>query len=108
MQTPKNLIQTALAATTLTDLYDVPAATSTVVSSVVVCNRGGTIATFRLAVALAGASDASEQYLYYEQPIEPNDTFIATIGMTLQATDVIRGFASNANISMNGFGVENS
>ncbi len=101
----KVLGQTVLAATTLTDLYTVPAATQAVVSTIYVCNRGGS-AVFRISVAVAGAVDDPSQYLYYNMPIPANETFAATVGITLGATDVIRGYASTANLTMTVFGVE--
>lgn len=94
------------AATTLTDVYTVPALTSTSVSSVVVCNRGATPVTFRLSVAAAGAADALNQYLFYDQSLDARSSFIATIGVTLATTDKIRAFVSAANVSINVFGVE--
>lgn len=108
MEETKILGQAAPAATTLTDLYTVPAATQTVASSVVVCNRGNTATTFRVALAVAGASDAPEQYLYYDVPISKNNTFVATIGIALQETDKVRVYAGNANVSFNLVGVETS
>jgi hypothetical protein len=107
-QTLKVLAQTALTTITLTDLYTVPSATTTAVSSVVVCNRGNTPTTFRLSVAVAGAADATKQYLYYDVSVNGNDSFVATIGLTLGATDVIRGYAGNSNVTMQVFGAENT
>jgi hypothetical protein len=97
--------QAALAATTLTDVYTVPAATIATLSSVVFCNRGGTTTTVRLSIAAAGAADAPKQYLYYDLPLPANDSFIATIGLTLATTDVLRAYAGNGNVSINAFGV---
>ena len=102
----KILGQAALAATTSTAVYTVPAATSTTVSSVVICNRGATSCTFRLSTAIAGAVLANAQYIYYDQPLDPNSTFVATLGLTLATTDVIRAYASTANVSVNVYGVE--
>lgn len=102
----KILGQAALAATTSTDVYTVPASTSTTVSSITVCNRGTTACTFRLSVAIAGAVLANGQYIYYDQYLDPNATFIATVGLTLATTDKIRAYASTANVSVNVFGVE--
>lgn len=104
--TPKILGQEALGATTLTDLYTVPASTSAVVSTVVVCNRGGSDTTFRLSVADAGAADTTKQYLYYDTVLRANTSFAITCGLTLEATDVIRAYAGNGNVSVNIFGVE--
>ena len=91
--------QSAPAATTLTDLYTVPASTQSVVTSVVVCNRGATSTTFRISLAPLGAADATSQYLYYDLTIAANDTFVATIGVLLIATDKIRVYAGNANLT---------
>lgn len=98
--------QSAPSATTETDLYTVPSSTSFMQSSISVCNRGGTATTFRISVSVGGGATASKDYLYYDTPILGNDTFIATIGMTLTATDKVRVYAGNANLSFNLFGVE--
>lgn len=105
-ETRKILGQVALAATTLTALYTVPASTQAVVSSIVVCNRGASATTFRVSLSVAGAADATNQYLYYDVALPANDTFVATIGVALGAADVVRGYAGNANVSMTVLGVE--
>ena len=104
--TLKVLGQSAPGAASLTDLYPVPGATGTAVSSVSVCNRSATPTTFRLSVAPAGAADANSQYLYYDVPIAGNDTFVATLGITLAATDKVRCYATLATLSFSLFGVE--
>lgn len=90
----------------LTDLYAVGGGKQATVSSLTVCNQSSYPGTFRVSVAVAGAADDPKQYIYYERPLEPNDTFIATIGMTLAATDKVRVFSSNSAMSFNLFGVE--
>jgi ribulose 1,5-bisphosphate synthetase/thiazole synthase len=102
----KVLGQLATLATTEADLYTVPALTSTVVSSAVICNRGATVAYFRLSVSVGGGATANKDYLYYDVLMPPNDTFIATIGVTLATTDKVRAYASTANVSWNLFGEE--
>jgi hypothetical protein len=104
--TVKILGQSAPNATTETDLYTVPAATSAVVSSIVVCNRGTTSTTFRISVSQAGAATTNKDYLYDDITIGGMDTFVATIGISLATTDKIRVYAGNANLSFNAFGVE--
>lgn len=103
--TYKVLGQEAPAATTPTDAYTVPGATSAIISTVVICNRGAA-GTFRVSVAVAGAAAANEQYLAYDTAIGANAVVVLTIGITLAATDVIRVYASSANMSFNIFGVE--
>lgn len=102
----KVLAQSAPAATTETDLYTVPASTNTTLSSIVICNRSAVAVTFRITIAIAGAVTSNAQYIYYDQPLDANSSFIATIGITLAATDKIRIYASTANLSFNVFGVE--
>jgi hypothetical protein len=104
--TNKILGQSAPGATTPTTLYTVPAATSTTVSSIVVCNRGGSATTFRISLAPGGAGDATSQYLYYDVAIAGNDTFAFTGGLTLATTDLIRVYAGNANLTFSVYGVE--
>lgn len=102
----KVLGQVAPAATTLTDLYTVPSSTQTVVSTLVVCNRASTKTTFRVSVAVAGVADATNQYVYYDVSIAPNETFTGTLGMTLAATDRVRCYAGAAQLTFQVFGVE--
>ena len=104
-ETLKVLGQLNPSATSLTDCYTVPAATSASISSVVICNRG-TATTFRISIAVAGIADNAKQYLYYDLPIAANDTFIATIGVSLATTDVVRVYAGSANLAFTIFGVE--
>ena len=104
----KVLGQSAPSATTLTSLYTVPAATTAVASSIIVCNRSATPTTFRVAVRPAGAAISDQHYLYYDITIAGNDTFIATIGLSLATTDKVRVYASTANVSFSLYGQENT
>lgn len=107
METFKVLGQLSPAVNTLSALYSVPAATSASASSIMVCNQNSSIdAVFRISVAVAGAADDPKQYLYYDVPVGANDTFTATIGMTLSAGDVVRVQTSVTGISFNLFGCE--
>lgn len=102
----KILGQSAPAGLTLTDIYTVPVGKQAVVSTIAVNNRGLVQDFFRVSVAVAGAPNATKQYLYYDVPILPSDTFCTTIGITLGPGDVVRGYAGTTNLSFNIFGVE--
>lgn len=102
----KVLGQSAPSATTLTTLYTVPSATETVISTVTVCNRAATSGTFRIAVRPDGASVSNEHYLVYDATCAANDTVTFTIGITMNASDVLSVYASTANFSFNAFGSE--
>lgn len=108
VNTIKVLGQVAPGAASQTTLYTVPALTSTVCSSVVVCNRSATATSFRIAVQPGGAGLANQHYLYYDVTIAGNDTFIATIGITLATTDLISVYATLATLSFNLYGQEAS
>jgi hypothetical protein len=101
----KVLGQIAPSATTATAIYTVPSATEAVVSSIVVCNRS-TAATFRISVRPDGAALSNEHYIAYDADIAANDTVILTIGVTMDATDILEAYASSANLSFNAFGTE--
>jgi hypothetical protein len=102
----KVLGQVAPSATTNTTLDTVPSATQCVVSTIAVCNRGATSATYRIAVRPAGATLANEHYIAYDSTVTANNSTMITIGITLAATDVITVYASNANLSFSAFGSE--
>jgi len=98
--------QSAPAAATPADLYTVAALTEAIGSTIVVCNRANAATKFRISVRPLGAAQADEHYLYYDTPISPNNTFHATIGMTLATTDVVTVYALDATLSFTLFGQE--
>ena len=106
--TLKVLGQSNPSATTLTTLYTAGASTSTVVSSITVCNRSATATSFRVAVRPAGAAIDDKHYIYYDVTLAGNDTFAATLGITLATTDVISVYATLATLSFHAYGQENS
>lgn len=105
-ETIKVLGQVAPNATTNTDVYTVPASTSTVVSTVVIANRSAIPGTFRVAIRPGGASLSDEHYIAYDVAIPANDSVVLTMGITLATTDVITVYCSSANMSVTAFGSE--
>ena len=87
-------------ATTLSTLFT--ATTDSVVSSIVVTNLG-TASDFRIALRSLGTAIDDSHYLYYDLPIDANDTFILTIGVSMVNTDVISVYSTSGNISFNLF-----
>ena len=98
--------QSAPSATTETALYTVAASTETIISSITVCNRGSSAATYRIYVADNGAATANSQYIVYDANISAKETIALTLGLTLNASDVLRVYASTADLSFNAFGSE--
>lgn len=103
--TYKVLGQSNPSATTLTTLYTVPAATQAVASTMTICNLGVTT-TVRVAVRVAGAAIANQQYIVYDNVVNANDTMFLTLGIALATTDVVSVYAGTANVSFNLFGSE--
>jgi hypothetical protein len=101
----KVLGQVIPAATTNTTLYTVPASTSTVCSTLTVCNQGVST-NVNIAVRPAGATLATSQYIVFQAPVSANDTLFFTLGISLATTDVVTVFANTANVSFSLFGTE--
>jgi hypothetical protein len=102
----KVLGQSAPAATTETTLYTVPAATESVISTLVVANRGAASATFRVAVRPNGATLANSHYVAYDVPISANSLLAFTLGITIDATDILTVRSSTADLTFSAFGSE--
>lgn len=102
----KVLGQANLTAETPTDVYTVPSATEAVISTIVVANLS-TANTFRLSIRPNGESQADKHYIAYDVSIGANDSTTLTLGVTLDAADVITAYSgSSADISVNIFGTE--
>ena len=86
--------------------YTVPAATSTIVSTIAICNQNANATAFSIAVQPKGAAIAANSYINYNTPLPGNDTITLTIGMTLGNTDVLSANVFSSNVSINVFGSE--
>ena len=104
--TYKVLAQSNPAATTNTDIYTVPSATSAVISTIVICNQAASAATFNIAVRKAGATLTAAQYIAYQVTVGASDSTALTLGVTMATTDVLTVQASTATLSFTAFGSE--
>ena len=102
----KILGQSIPSATTATTLYTVPASTSTVVSTITICNQAASSDSYRIAIRPAGAALAAQHYIAYNGAIPAYDTISLTLGITLATTDVVTVYAGTANLSFGLFGSE--
>lgn len=93
--------QADLDATTLTDVFTQGRGGAVKLNSIVICNRGAAT-TFRLSIAYGGAADDVSQYLYYDAPIDDNETIpIEWVkGKTLVWGDVIRAYAGTTDVTV--------
>lgn len=104
--TYKVLAQVNPSATTATTAYTVPSATETVVSTITVANLSASAVSYRIAVRPDGAALSNQHYIAYDVALAANDTTALTLGLTLNAADVITVYASSANLSFNVYGSE--
>ena len=104
--TYKVLGQSKPAATTATTLYTCPSATLTVISSLVVTNQAASAGSYRIAIRPNGATLSGEHYIAYDAPIAANSFVSLTLGLTVDASDVVTIYSSSADISFNAFGSE--
>jgi hypothetical protein len=77
-----------------------------VISTIVVANRAAAAKTYRIAVRPNGATLADSQYLAYDVPLAANDSIALTLGITVDAADVITVYASSADLTFTAFGSE--
>ncbi len=104
--TYKVLAQSAPSATTNTDIYTVPASTQTVISTIVVANRSAATVTYRIAVRPNGEVLATKHNVAYDVTVGASDSTTITLGITVDASDVITVYAATADLSFNIFGSE--
>jgi hypothetical protein len=97
--------QAALAATTYTAVYTVPASTFTVLS-VSVLNRGASTASVRVALA-DSTTPTNAEFIEYDIPIGVSGVLERT-GIMINAGKQLVVYASNSNVSVSCFGIETS
>jgi hypothetical protein len=102
----KVLGQVAPGATTDTTLYTVPASTEAVISTIIVANRSATAATYRIAIRPNAATLANLHYIAFDVAVGASDSTTLTLGLTLDAADIITVRGSTADLTFSAFGSE--
>jgi len=92
-------------------LYSVPTATSTIGSTITVCNQAFADATYSISVKVNSGSTAltapvAKEYLSQQVSIPAKTTTSYTLGITLDAFDHVVVSASTTTVSFNLFGTE--
>ena len=91
----------------MTVLYTVPTGVvSTIVSTLMACNSATQGAYISVRVAINGVADDPSQAIYNQVYLAPNETFAATMGITMDTSDVIRCASSLSGVSFTLFGTE--
>jgi hypothetical protein len=107
----KILGQVTPAPNTYVDMYAVPTANSAVISTLNIANLSTSNVSFRIALKQGGIPTANawpttKQFLSYEVPLPQSDSLGLTMGITLDATDVVTVFSFQGNVAFNLFGSE--
>jgi hypothetical protein len=92
-------------------LYQVPVATTTVMSSLIVTNTSGTSGLYRVHCRIAGAAVAQANALAFDVIIGPNTADTWTIGITLGNAgtgDILSCRSNNGLMNFTLFGQENT
>jgi len=99
--------QQDLTTTNLTDIYTVGSGKETVISTIIIANRTASADSFRIAIRTGGDPISNEHYIAYDVPVAANDSTTLTLGITVEATDVVsvKALAASA-LSVNIFGAE--
>jgi glucose-6-phosphate dehydrogenase assembly protein OpcA len=104
--TYKVLGQIEPSANSVTTVYTVPSATQAVISTITACNQGTGSANIRIAVQPNAEALADKHYVAYDVTIGASQTAAFTLGITVDAADIISVRASTATVSFNVFGTE--
>lgn len=102
----KILGQSNPSATTETNLYAVPSATESVISTITICNTASAAATYRISAVSSGDTVSTENYIAYDASVPGNDTIALTLGLTLGTSASVNVYASSANVAFGAFGTE--
>ena len=106
MATAYKVLAQQATTTGLVSMYTVPAATETIISSIVVANVSASDRTYRITIQPNNATLAQKHYIAYDVTIKANTTTAYTLGITLDATDQVYILGSTTDISISLFGSE--
>lgn len=85
------------------------AGTSTVISTLAVCNAGTTTRHYRVCISTASTTFQTGSYIVFEAEVAPNDTHFITNGLTLDPSARYLVVSSDhADVNFSAFGTENS
>lgn len=99
--------QSAPSTTANADLYTVPTATETIVSTITVTNTTNASAVGKIYVRAAAAAAAASNAIVFDTVFAGNSLTTLTLGLTLSAGDVITVQTETANaLTFQAFGSE--
>jgi hypothetical protein len=92
----KKQVQGTSSTGTYATLYEVPASTEAVISSILVTNTAAASATYRIGFDDTAGTPGASEWLVYDSTVAANDTVCLTLGVCSEAGKFIR-VSSSAN-----------
>jgi len=113
----KILGQTLPTQNVLSNVYVVPAATSTILNTITICNQSTANANVDVIVRPVNEALANKHYILQNQRVDAADTLILNLNITMNSALILAANASGragesnaalsgANVSISAFGVE--
>ena len=106
MATTYKVLGQLVSSTTAVALYTCPAATQTIVSTLIICNRAAAAKTYKVILRPNDETLDNKHYLAFDVAIAANDTTALTLGITMDASDKLYVSGSDTNLSFSLFGSE--
>ena len=92
----KKQVQGTAGTSTYATLYQVPASTEAIISSILICNTAATAATYRIGFDDTEGTPGAAEWLVYDATVPATDTTCLTLGVCSEAGKYIR-ISSSAN-----------
>lgn len=96
-------VQGTAGVTTYATLYNAPASTEAIISTIVICNTAGSSATYRIGLDDTDGTPGASEWLVYGATVEANDTIALTLGICLDAGKYIRVSSSANTVTFSAF-----
>lgn len=88
---------------TYATLYETPASTEAIISTIVICNTAGASATYRIGLDTTAGTPGASEWLVYDASVPANDTISLTLGICLDAGKYIRVSSSANTVAFSAF-----
>lgn len=88
---------------TYATLYNVPASTEAVISTILVCNTASASANYRIGLDTSAGTPGVSEWLVYDATVGANDTVCLTLGVCLDAGKYLRVSSSANTVTFSAF-----
>jgi hypothetical protein len=88
---------------TYATLYEAPAGTTAVISTIAICNTASATLTYRIGFASSAGTPAAADWLVYDGTAAGNDTIFLTVGVSIPAGTFIRVSSSATTSAFQAF-----